>query len=383
MTRTRTAVLVAFVACAALITGVAAPAAAVAGGPSTHGTGQGAGATDATTATPTIAAAQSDELNCSYPRTFTDAGGAEVQLDEEPQEIVTLNPSAAQTLWEIGAEDKVVGVSAYASYLEGADERTNVTGASGRTSAEKVVDLDPDLVLAPNTISNDTVDQLRNNDLTVYQFASASSIDDVYHKTERIGELAGACEGATDTVEWMQTELDAVRENVSESDRPSVYFEFFGTTPGAGTFQHDVITTAGGQNVAAEAGLEGWAQLSDEKLLQQNPDYLLLLGESAVPDREAVQSSSAVQNDRIIRVDTNNMQQPAPRVVFAIQEINEQLQQSEGDSGASSADNESSGNESGGDDSDGSGAGDSVPGFGVAPALAALLTAGVLARRRS
>ncbi|GAA0674877.1 PGF-CTERM-anchored ABC transporter substrate-binding protein [Natronoarchaeum mannanilyticum] len=377
MTRTRTAVLVAFVACAALIAGAAAPAAAAAGGPSNGGPGHGAGAADATTATPTIAdAAQSDELNCSYPRTFTDAGGADVQLDEEPQAIVTLNPSAAQTLWEIGAKDKVVGVSAYASYLDGADERTNVTGASGMTSAEKVVDLDPDLVLAPNTISNDTVDQLRNNDLAVYQFASAASIDDVYDKTERIGELAGACEGATETVEWMQTEIDAVQENVSESDRPSVYFEFFGTTPGAGTFQHDVITTAGGENVAAEAGLESWAQLSDEKLIEQNPDYLLLLEGSAVPDREAVQSTSAVQNDRIIRVDTNYMQQPAPRVVYAIQEINEQLQQYEGES----SENESSENGSGADESDG---GDSVPGFGVAPAVAALLTAGVLARRRN
>jgi len=386
MTRTLTSTLIAIVACVALIAGAAAPAAAAAGGVPADGPGYGAGATDATIATPTIDAAQSDELNCSYPRTFTDAGGSEVQLDEEPREIVTLNPSAAQTLWEIGAEDKVVGVSAYASYLEGADERTNITGASGMTSAEKVVDLDPDLVLAPNTISNDTVDQLRNNDLAVYQFASASSIDAVYDKTERIGELAGACEGATETVEWMQTEIDAVRENVSESDRPSVYFEFFGTTPGAGTFQHDVITTAGGQNVAAEAGLESWAQLSDEKLIQQNPDYLLLLEGSAVPDREAVQSTSAVQNDRIIRVDTNYMQQPAPRVVYAIQEINEQLQQYEGESSENessengSGENGSGENESGGDESDG---GDSVPGFGVAPAVAALLTVGVLARRRN
>ncbi|HMB51283.1 MAG TPA: PGF-CTERM-anchored ABC transporter substrate-binding protein [Natronoarchaeum rubrum] len=372
MTRTRTAVLVALVACAALIVGAAAPAAAAAGGAPADDFGQNAEVVDATTATPSIAdAAQDDQLNCSFPRTVTDAGGEEMTIEQEPETIVTLNPSAAQTLWEIGARDKVVGVSQYATYLDGTDNRTIVSNEDGTTSAEKVVNLDPDLVLAPNTVANETVDQLRNNGLTVYQFASASSIDDVYDKTERIGELAGACEGATETVEWMQTEIDAVRENVSESDRPSVYFEFFGTTPGAGTFQHDVITTAGGQNTAAQAGLDGWKQINDEQLIAQDPEFLLVLEGSEVPDREAVQSTSAVQNDRIIEANNNYMQQPAPRVVYAIQEINEQLQQYEGET----AENESSGNDGG--------SGDSVPGFGVVPAVAALLSVGVLARRRN
>jgi iron complex transport system substrate-binding protein len=362
VTRTRTTVFVAFVAVAALLAGAAAPA-----GASTSATADGVDAQD-------------DQLDCSYPQTFTDAVGNEVQIDEEPQRIVTLNPSAAQTLWEIGGKDKVVGVSTHAMYLEGADEKTDVSADPQSISTETVVDLEPDLVLAPNTIPEETTEELRSNGLTVYRFASASSISDVYDKTERIGELSGECEGAADTVEWMQTEIAAVEEAVDDDERPRVYFEFFGVTPGAGTFQDEVLTTAGGQNVAAEAGVEGWGEISDELLVEQEPQALVLLEGSDVPQREAVQSSSAVQNDRIVRVDTNQMQQPAPRVVYAIQDIHEQLDQYEYET-ESSAENESEDGSDEGEDGSEDG-GDSIPGFGVATAVGALLAAGFLFRRR-
>ncbi|SNZ05228.1 iron complex transport system substrate-binding protein [Natronoarchaeum philippinense] len=365
MTRTRTSVAVAALAIVAMVAGVAAPiGAAPTAGPDAAG---------AAASTAPVADLQQNQSNCSFPQTFTDAGGTEVTVENEPQEIVTLNPSAAQTLWEIGGREKVVGVSQYATYLEGAEDRTIVSNEDGTTSTEVVVDLDPDLVLAPNTIPPETVGQLRDNGLTVYQFASATSIEDVYDKTERIGALTGECQGATETVEWMQTEIDAVRENVTESDRPSVYMEFSsGWTTGAGTFQHDVITTAGAQNTAAEAGLEGWGEISDEQLLNQSPEFLLLLGETQVPDRQAVQSTSAVQNDRIIRVDRNYAQQPAPRVVYVVQAINEAVQNYESES--ASQNNESdAGNQSDGDN---------IPGFGGVAALVALLSVALFARKR-
>ncbi|MFB6078001.1 MAG: cobalamin ABC transporter substrate-binding protein, partial [Halarchaeum sp.] len=80
----------------------------------------------------TAPAATADEgaaaTTCAFPVTVTDATGANVTVADEPGRIVTLNPSAAQTAWEIGAKPKVVGVSQYASYLDGASERANVSG---------------------------------------------------------------------------------------------------------------------------------------------------------------------------------------------------------------------------------------------------------------
>jgi hypothetical protein len=77
---------------------------------------------------------------------MTDATGEEITLQERPERVTTTNPSAAQTMWEIGAKEKVVGLTKYAAYLEGAETRTNVSGAEQIVSLERVVALEPDLV---------------------------------------------------------------------------------------------------------------------------------------------------------------------------------------------------------------------------------------------
>ena len=146
---------------------------------------------------PAVAGAQTAEGDCSFPVERTDVTGTEVRVTEEPTRVVTLNPSAAQTMWEIGAQEKVTGVTKYASNLDGAAEKTNISGAGQTINNEEVVGLEPDLVLAPNTVSNDTVGTLREAGLTVYRFQEAESIDDIKRKTAIIGELTGECAGAT------------------------------------------------------------------------------------------------------------------------------------------------------------------------------------------
>src|SRR6056297_1147770 len=170
-----------------LLTAGVAPAVAVSGSEVGETTASGPAATQA---------------DCSFPVTSADATGTEVTVDGPPERVVTLGPSAAQTMWEIGGKSQVVGVTQYAGYLDGADERTNVSGA-GRTyvNVEEVVAAQPDLVLAANIVSNETVQRLRETGLTVYRFEFATSVEDIYAKTELIGQLTGNCEGAAETVD--------------------------------------------------------------------------------------------------------------------------------------------------------------------------------------
>ena len=256
-------------------------------------------------------------VECSFPFSSTDATGSEVTVPEAPDRVVTLGPSAAQTMWEIGGKDKVVGVSKYAAYLEGASAKTNVSG-SGQTFvvAEKVIDLEPDLVLAPNIITNGTVEQLRNAGLTVYRVEAAGTIADVTAKTLLIGELTGECEGATETVARMDSRLETVREAVSGQDNPRVLYTFFGYTAGSGTFIHEIITTAGGENVAATAGIEGYGQLNQEVVVEENPEWIVLnRGAPTVPKTAAYNGTYAVQHDQVVVVDENYISQPGPRII--------------------------------------------------------------------
>jgi iron complex transport system substrate-binding protein len=224
-------------------------------------------------------------------------------------------------VWEIGARGEVVGVTKYSSYLGGADGKENVSGGGqGFVVAEKVVALEPDLVLAPNVIDNDTVQQLRDAGLTVYRFEGADSIDFVIEKTRLTGELVGECEGAEETATWMEDRIGTVRDAVEGEERPNVLYTFFGYTVNEGTFIHEMITTAGGENVAANADLEGaYPQLSNEVVANSTVDWLLLNSDSpTVPENEAYNSTRAVQEGNVLVLEANYISQPAPRIVYPI-----------------------------------------------------------------
>jgi len=237
---------------------------------------------------PGAAAAPAAQENCSFPFGATDATDTEVTVEEPPERVVTLAPSAAQTTKEIGAWETVVGVSGFAAYLEGADEKANVSSGQG-ISVEKVVAQEPDLVLAPNVIPDETVEQLRDSGLTVYKFAAATSMDDVVDKTALTGELVGECEGA------------------SETDN---------------TFIGNMIERAGAVNLAAEAGIEGFQQISDEVIAEEDPEWLILNSEQPEPPgSDAYQESTAVQEDNVVVIDTNILSQPAPRSIEAITQM--------------------------------------------------------------
>ncbi|MFB6283391.1 MAG: PGF-CTERM-anchored ABC transporter substrate-binding protein [Halobacteria archaeon] len=262
------------------------------------------------------------DRECSFPVNRTDATRKQVSLSAQPKRIVTLNPSAAQILWDIGAKSSVVGVSKYASYLDGAGSKTNVT-ASGDSyvSDEKVVSLKPDLVLAPNTMPNQTVESLRVKNLTVYRYRDAETLDDVENQTVLTGTLSGECRGAEEEVSRMRSELETVRSKVSDRGKPKVLYVFSGYTSGKNTFIDHVIESAGGRNAAAMAGISGYKKISKEEVIKQDPRWILRNTESSVPENRAYNNTYAVKHGNVVVVNDNYISEPAPRILQPIEKL--------------------------------------------------------------
>ena len=310
------------VAALVLLAGIA-PGVVGAAGPDASGLGVPDATTSADATSELDGVPMAQEGTCEFPVTVTDATGTDVRVDDRPERIVTLSPSAAQTMWEIGARDRVVGVTQYATYLEGADSRTNVSGA-GQTliSTEQVVGANPDLVLAPNVVSNETVTALRDAGLTVYKAEFADSLQDVADKTRLYGRLVGNCEAANATADQMESDLATVEEAVDGEDRPRVLYTFFGFTAGEGTFIDEIITTAGGENVAAEANITGFKRISPETVVAEDPEWLVLNSDSPqVPQSDAYNSTTAVQEDNVVVLNSNYISQPAPRVIQSVRTL--------------------------------------------------------------
>ncbi|OTF00002.1 PGF-CTERM-anchored ABC transporter substrate-binding protein [Halorubrum sp. SD612] len=375
------AIAMAVLVTTALIGGVAGTAAGAQ--PTISTDGPAADAQPATGAGPAVGTAgaagagpaQTDGA-CGFPLNVTDATGETVTLEERPERITTLNPSAAQTLWELGVEERVVGVSRFASYLDGAEERANVSAEFG-ASVERVVNTEPDLVLAPNSSAAD-VGPLREQGLTVYHFPAATGIDDIAEKTETIGRLVGACDAAAETNAEMYDAVDAAEERTAGVDRPAALYPLGGGYVAANdTFIHSIMTASGTENVAAD--YEAYPQLSDEVILESNPELIIVTDpEAPILDQEPYASTTAGAEDGYVVMNVNYLNQPAPRSVIestttlsnAVVEL-----QAEGEEATDDAENETNEDESAGD------TGAEAPGFGVVAAALALLATGLLARR--
>ena len=296
-------------------------------GPATAATGT---RTAAATDTPTAAAAGpaadlTAQANCSFPTTATDATGTEVTVEGEPEEVVALGASTAQTLWEIGAREKVTGmpVDSTTASLAGSENRTGIYQADGFTVAtEQVIGLDADLVLAANVIPNETVTALREAGLTVFKFDPANSLSGVYEKTELMGQFVGACAEADRVVDAMQTRVETVRTAVGNETQPSaLYLLSGGFVAGNGTFIGDLLRTAGAENLAANANISSYQEISEEVIAERDPEWIVVSNRSFVPEGEPWASTTAVEEEQVVVVSANNISQAAPRVVLPLTDL--------------------------------------------------------------
>ena len=254
--------------------------------------------------------------DCGFPVTRTDATETAVTVSERPDRIVTLSPSAAQTLWEVGAADRVVGTTQFASYLNGTDETATLRATDGGVDVERVVGLGPDLVFAPGTVSTETVDRLRRAGVTTVALETPATVEGVAAKTTQTGRLVGACDGAARTNAWMRVNVAAVREATADEPRPAaLYVLGGGFTAGNGTFVDDVFRVAGLRNVAAEAGVDGFARVSPEVVRERDPAWFVRSPGTTVPDEPAYAETRAARENRTAVVDGNWLNQPAPRSI--------------------------------------------------------------------
>lgn len=339
------------------------------------------------------AAASHEGADCAFPLTVSDATGTEVTLEEPPEEVVVTDAASAQTVWEIGAEARVTGmpVRSYTEYLEGSEGRTDVLTEDGTDiETETVIELDPDLVIVanPQFHSNGSIQQLRDAGLTVYQYPFEKSLEDIHAKTETYGHLLGECEAAQATAEETRAQVESVRETVGDADEPLVLYYFFQFTAGEGTFVDDLVVTAGGENLAAIEGIQGFKQISDETIAERDPEWIVTTDTQGSIDteREPFASTTAVQEGQVLEVDADLVSQAGPRIVeplLAMAEAfhPEAVAEATPTATATPTDDHTATAQSTPTDTDEPADGDGA-GLGVGAAVVALLSVALLARRR-
>jgi iron complex transport system substrate-binding protein len=266
-----------------------------------------------------------------FPLTLTDDLEREVTLSALPQRVVSLAPSNTEILFAVGAGDQVVGVTQYCNYPLEAQDREQIGGFSAKTiSVEKIVALEPDLVLAAGAIHQPVIEALEQLDVPVYAL-DPNTLDDVYTGIELVGRMTGHEEEAAQTVEEMKGSVAAVTEQVTtipQEDRLTVYWEVFDEprmTAGPGTFTGQLIELAGGVNIFADVS-EEYPQISDEVVIGRNP--AVIMGPETMGDKLTIETVAqrpgwdqvdAVQNRRIYLFDGDMVSRSGPRLAQVLE----------------------------------------------------------------
>ena len=242
--------------------------------------------------------------------TITDDLGVTVTIENPPERIVSLSPANSEILFALGLDEKIVGVTEYCTYPEAALSKEKIGGFS-TVNIEKVSVLNPDLIVAADGNSEETVAHLRELGFTVITI-NADTIDTTLDDILLLGKATGADDEADALVSSMKEDLAEIAEKTSAEEKPTILHCMW-TDPlwvsGSGTFQDEMITAAGGVNAAADEG--GWVALTMEKFLTMNPDIIVVdsgngMGvgaDDALRDfflkDPRMQSLSAVQNEQV------------------------------------------------------------------------------------
>ena len=266
--------------------------------------------------------------------TITDDLGVTVTIENPPERIVSLSPANSEILFALGLDEKIVGVTEYCTYPEAALSKEKIGGFS-TVNIEKVSVLNPDLIVAADGNSEETVSHLRELGFTVITI-NADTIDTTLDDILLLGKATGADDEAEALVSSMKEDLAEIAEKTSAEEKPTILHCMW-TDPlwvsGSATFQDEMITAAGGVNAAADEG--GWVALTMEKFLTMNPDIIVVdsgngMGvgaDDALRDfflkDPRMQSLSAVQNEQVYVVNADIIDRGGPRIVEGVEALAE------------------------------------------------------------
>lgn len=278
--------------------------------------------TEAITESASEEAASEESGEVSYPLTLTETDGTEITIDEEPEKIVSMGPNMTEILYAIGAGDKLVGRTDYCDYPAQVSEIESV-GSIYNADIEKILSLEPDLVLASTHFSDDAIKQLEDAGVPVLYLYDEGDMNGVYDMIGLVGKAVNCTEEAEEIIEEMQAKMDYVSDRLANADEnPTVYYvvgygEGGDYTAGGDTFVNGILTAAGGDNIASD--VEGWSY-STETLLEKDPQYVILnaYNEEGFCTTDPYTELSAVKNGFVKTIDTNMLDRQGPRNADAV-----------------------------------------------------------------
>lgn len=280
------------------------------------------------------AQANGDAAKSSAPLIVKDEVGRTVEVPQPLKRIISLAPSVTETIYALGAQDRLVADSDVCNYPPAAQKLPKI-GGPFTPNLEVIVSLRPDLVVAAANSGNrkESVDALDLLHVPTYA-TNAKTVDDVLTSIVRLGDVLGVGEhGKTlsDSLRVRLQDLHRRLENVTPARVLFVVWQEPLISIGQETYIADALRRAGAESVIQTK--QDWPHIGWEEVVRLQPAYLIFA--SAKPEEITAtlngmrnlpgwRDLKAVEENKIVIV-SEAINLPAPRLVDAIEELAKRL----------------------------------------------------------
>ena len=237
-----------------------------------------------------------------------------------PERLVCLTEETVETLYLLGEQDRIVGVSGYAVRPPEVRSKPRVSAfASARI--DRILELKPDLVLAFSDMQADIVAQLARAGVAVHLF-NQRDLAGIFAMIRTLGALVGASDRAEALARRLEARVAEVRAARASANRPRVYFEEWNDPLiSAIGWVSELVEVAGGIDVFADrrgAAAATGRIVTADAVLAARPDVIVAswCGRKVVPEQIAARPGwsalPAVAEGRIVEIKSPLILQPGP-----------------------------------------------------------------------
>ena len=239
-----------------------------------------------------------------------------------PARIVCLTEETVETLYLLGEQDRIVGISGYVVRPPQARREKPRVSAFTSANIDKILALKPDLVLTFSDLQADIAADLIRRGLDVHAF-NQRSVAGILDMMRTVGAMVDANEQAQRLVSELETGLGEVRERARRLPmRPRVFFEEWDDPLISGIgWVSELVEIAGGIDIFADHAGRGAAKdrvVRIDEVVAQEPDLIIgsWCGKKLRPERVMARPgfdrTPAVQHQDVYEIKSSLILQPGP-----------------------------------------------------------------------
>ena len=264
-----------------------------------------------------------------YPDVFTDKLGRKVNIPSHPARIVSLAPNITETLFALGLNEEIVGVTMFSDYPDAARTKPKV-GSYVSLSLEKIVSLDPDLIIGTaDGNKKEVVYQLERVGFPVYVI-DPKNFEDIFDMILDIGTITGKKAESRVLVNTLRKRVQSVVALTGGLKKPKVFYQI-GIDPvvsvGGDTLHDTLINIAGGVSITRDVTIK-YPHVSMEEIIKEKPDIIVVSSMKRGGNFEKVRNQwmkwkniPAVKNNRIHIINSDMTDHSSPRIVDGLEEL--------------------------------------------------------------